>query len=233
VAKASTASPERTALAWQRTALTSIMLLLPLLVVATRVGAWWLLAAVMGLVHFLGSPVSFDTVFALLAGWFSGAAVVVVLGAPSRRPTKAAVAEGLARVGVALAELDAADVDARGSTPYFGADTDGTRLFVKVLGADERSADLLFRLYRRLLPRDLGDERSFSSLRRAVEHEALVALVAGQYGVRTPRLVAFAAAAPNGFVLAYEALRFLVIKLWRTAKAGRDRNRADFEGYPR
>lgn len=37
--------PERTALAWQRTALTSIMLLLPLLVVATRVGAWWLLAA--------------------------------------------------------------------------------------------------------------------------------------------------------------------------------------------
>jgi hypothetical protein len=167
---------------------------------------WWLLAGVMALVHFLGTPVSFDTVFALLAGWFSGAAVVVVLGAPSRRPTKAAVADGLARVGVALAELDAADVDARGSTPYFGADTDGTRLFVKVLGADERSADLLFRLYRRLLPRDLGDERSFSSLRRAVEHEALVALVAGQYGVRTPRLVAFAAAEPNGFVLAYEAI---------------------------
>jgi hypothetical protein len=168
--------------------------------------AWWILAVVMALVHFLGTPVSFDTMLAVLAGWFAGSAVVVVLGAPSRRPTRSAVTDGLARVGVSLARLDAADVDARGSTPYFGADTDGTNLFVKVLGADERSADLLFRLYRRLLPRNLGDERSFSSLRRAVEHEALVALVAGQYGVRTPRLVAFAAAEPNGFVLAYEAI---------------------------
>ncbi len=76
-------------------------------------------------------------------------------------------------VGLPLASIEPASVDARGSTPYFAVSRDGGRLFVKVLGHDERSADLLFRIYRRLQRRDLGDERPFSSLRRAVEHEAL------------------------------------------------------------
>ena len=61
-------------------------------------------------------------------------------------------------------------------------------------------------MYRRVQPRDLGDEKPFSTLRRTVEHEALVSLTARDLGVRTPRLVAFATAAPDGFVLAYEAV---------------------------
>ena len=97
-------------------------------------------------------------------------------------------------------------MDARGSTPYFGETTTGAKLFVKVLGEDERSADLLFRLYRRAQRRDLGDEKPFSTLRRTVEHEALVSLTARDLGVRTPRLVAFATARPDGFVLAYDAI---------------------------
>jgi undecaprenyl-diphosphatase len=43
-------------------------------------------------------------------------------------------------------------------------------------------------------------------LRRAVEHEALVALVATSAGIRTPAVAAFGAAEPNAFVLAYEAI---------------------------
>ncbi|RPI06096.1 MAG: TIGR00374 family protein, partial [Actinobacteria bacterium] len=65
---------------------------------------------------------------------------------------------------------------------------------------------LMFRLYRMVGRRELGDERPFSSLRRAVEHEALVALAARDAGIRTPRLAAFASADPNAFVLAYEAV---------------------------
>jgi undecaprenyl-diphosphatase len=79
-------------------------------------------------------------------------------------------------------------------------------LFVKALGEDERSADILFRLYRRITPRDFGDEKPFSTLRRAVEHEAFVALAARDLGVRTPRLRAFTTADPNGYVVAYEAI---------------------------
>jgi len=64
----------------------------------------------------------------------------------------------------------------------------------------------MFRMFRALQPRDLADERPFSSLRRMVEHEALVALAARDVDVRTPRFVALASAQPNGFVLAYEAI---------------------------
>jgi undecaprenyl-diphosphatase len=171
---------------------------------ARRIG--WALVIALALNHFLVTPASFDTVRAVLCGWLAGAAALVALGGPSRRPTLATVSAGLAAVGVPLARLEQASVDARGSTPYFGATTDGRALFVKALGEDERSADLLFRMYRTVSRRQLGDERPFSSLRRTVEHEALVALAARDHGILTPRLVAFATAKPNSFVLAYEAV---------------------------
>jgi tRNA A-37 threonylcarbamoyl transferase component Bud32 len=170
-----------------------------------RRGGWVL---VWGLIvaRFALAPLGFDTATAALSGWFAGSLVVVLLGGPSRRPTGAAIADGLARVGVPLARLEQASLDARGSTPYFAVGADGHKLFVKALGRDERSADVLFRMYRRVQPRDFGDEKPFSSLRRAVEHEALVALTARDLGVATPRVVAFTTADPNGFVLAYEAI---------------------------
>jgi undecaprenyl-diphosphatase len=156
--------------------------------------------------RFLASPVSFDSLDAAIIGWLCGAGVLVILGAPSRRPTTESVVAGLAAVGLTVQQLDRAGVDARGSTPYFGLAASGERLFVKALGDDERSADLLFRLYRRITPREFGDEKPFSTLRRAVEHEAFVALAARDLGVRTPRLRAFTTAEPNGYVLAYEAI---------------------------
>jgi glycosyltransferase 2 family protein len=166
----------------------------------------WILVVGLIVTRFLATPVSFDSLEAAIIGWVSGAAVLVAMGAPSRRPTDEAVVQGLSGVGLGLRQLDRAGVDARGSTPYFGVSADDKRLFVKALGEDERSADILFRLYRRLNPRDFGDEKPFTTLRRAVEHEALVALAARDLGVMTPRLRAFATAHPNGYVLAYEAI---------------------------
>ena len=168
----------------------------------------WGWVAVVGLVltRFVVSPLSFDSFEAVLAGWVAGAAVLVALGAPTRRPSAEAIKEGLALSGVPLESLDAASVDARGSTPYFGTAADGSKYFVKALGDDQRSADLLFRLYRSVQRHDLGDERPFSSLRRAVEHEAFLALAVRDLGILTPRVRAFASAEPNAFVLAYEAV---------------------------
>jgi undecaprenyl-diphosphatase len=61
-------------------------------------------------------------------------------------------------------------------------------------------------MFRYVQRHDLGDERPFSSLRRAVEHEAFLALAARDVGIQTPRLRVLAAAEPNGFVLAYDAV---------------------------
>ena len=183
--------------------------------IATAVGPWvgraWRRAAwavVLGVMfgRVLVTPLDLASVRAVLIGWLAGALAVVLLGAPPRRARGAAIAGGLADVGVPLRRLDQASLDARGSTPWFGETEDGGRLFVKSLGRDERSADVLFRIYRRLVPRDLGDEKGFRTLRRAVEHEALVALAARDVGVRTPRFVVLATAEPASFVLVYEAI---------------------------
>lgn len=169
-----------------------------------RVG--WLFVIALAVSRFLTAPVSLDVAIALVAGWLAGSIVLVVAGSPNRRPSGVAVADALVGAGVPLASLSRADVDARGSTPFFGRTTDERRVFAKVVAQDERSADLLFRLYRSLTPRDLGDERPFSSLRRMVEHEAMVSLMARSVGIATPRVLAFAAAEPGGFVLSYEGI---------------------------
>jgi len=165
--------------------------------------ASWAVVDAVALALFVTQPVSGASLLAVLLGWLAGAAALVALGSPLRRATAASVVAGLRQAGVDVVDLHPAAVDARGSTPYFGTDRGGQAVFVKVLGRDERSADLLFRLYRAVLPRRLGDERPFSSLRREVEHEALVALMAGQEGVRTPALLGFATAQPESFVLVY------------------------------
>jgi tRNA A-37 threonylcarbamoyl transferase component Bud32 len=166
----------------------------------------WAVVAGFVVARFVAEPVSGQSLLAVLVGWTAGAAALVFMGSPLRRASRESVITGLRRVGIDVATLQPASVDARGSTPYFGTDGPGDALFVKALGRDERSADLLFRIYRAVLPRQLGDERPFSSLRRAIEHEAVVALVAGQLGVRTPRLLGVATAEPNSFVLAYEGI---------------------------
>jgi undecaprenyl-diphosphatase len=183
--------------------------------VATAAAPWlprrwrrlaWVWVIGLTLTRFFVAPIAFDSVRALVVGWFAGSAALVIAGGPSRRPSAAAVIAGLRDGGIDIAQIDRASVDARGSTPYFGTDADGKRMFVKVLGTDERSADLMFRLYRRLVPHDLGDGRPFSSLRRAVEHEALVALFAREHDIPTPRVIALTHAEPNGVVLVYEAI---------------------------
>ncbi len=166
----------------------------------------WIAVIGLALVRDLTSAMSFASVQAVLVGWFAGAAALVAVGAPARRAGAESIAAGLAEVGLAVAEITPASVDARGSTPYFAVTPDGGRLFVKVLGRDERSADLMFRIYRKLQRRDLGDERPFSSLRRAVEHEALLALAARDLGIRTPRLRTLAVVEPESLVLAYDAV---------------------------
>jgi len=90
--------------------------------------------------------------------------------------------------------------------PTVEAIQSGTGLFVKVLGSQERAADLLFRFYRFLRFKNVGDDRPFSSLRRTIEHEALIALLARDVGVRTPRLRGIVDVGSDSMLLTYEMI---------------------------
>ena len=147
-----------------------------------------------------------DDLLVLALGYSVGAATLLVLGAPDRRPRMSEIAASLGRSGFDLSTLAKASVDARGSTPYFATTTDGDRLFVKVLTPEERAGDNMFRVFRMARLKGVGDERPFSSLKRAVEHEAVVSLKASADGVRTPRLEAIAEIEPNSVVMAYRVI---------------------------
>jgi undecaprenyl-diphosphatase len=145
-------------------------------------------------------------VVALVLGAAVGSGTLLLFGRPSRRPTRAAIAAALTSSGLPVAELEPAAVDARGSVPYFATLNGGSRVFAKVLGTDQRAADLLFRAYRFIRLKNVGDERPFSSLRRTVEHEGLVSLMARDVDARTPRLRAVATVGNDAFLLTYELI---------------------------
>lgn len=145
-----------------------------------------------------------EVLVAIPLGATAGTAVLLAFGRPDARPTTSAVRRALVDTGLHVAEVTPAKVDARGSTPYFALLDGGSRLFVKVLGEEERAADLLFRLYRFLRLKDVGDDRPFSSLRRAVEHEAFVSLAARDVGVRTPRMRGVVSVGTDSMLLAYD-----------------------------
>jgi uncharacterized membrane protein YbhN (UPF0104 family)/tRNA A-37 threonylcarbamoyl transferase component Bud32 len=170
-----------------------------------RAGAVTIAVALVGqLLVSISLPV--EAFVALPIGASCGAAMLLAFGRPDRRPTEAGIVAALADAGLEVGSVRAAAVDARGSTPYFATTAEGDGLFVKVLGGEERAADLLFRVYRFLRFKDVGDGRPFSSLRRTVEHEALVALLARDLGVRTPRLRGVVGVGSDSMLLAYDLI---------------------------
>ena len=79
-----------------------------------------------------------------------------------------------------------AEVEAKGSRKFAAVTADGRRLFVKALGSDQRDADLLYRAYRAVRLRNVGDTRPAASLFQAVERQALVGVMAERAGVSVP-----------------------------------------------
>ena len=140
------------------------------------------------------------------AGILAGALVAWILRTRDRTPTSAELAETLEQGRIGVAEVKRASVDARGSVPWFVTTSDGGELFVKTLGSDQRASDLLFRLYRMVRLRRAGDRQPFSSLRRAVEHEAFLSLAADARHIRTPQLVTVSEIGTDGMLLAYERI---------------------------
>jgi undecaprenyl-diphosphatase len=134
------------------------------------------------------------------AGVTAGAAVLVAFGVPDRRMGPNGIAAALRFAGLPVRSVEPAQVETKGSRPFVADTDDGQQLFIKVLGSDQRDADLLYRAYRFVRLRDVGDRRPAASLIHAVEHQALVALMAERAGVHVPR-VDRVIKAPDGTVL--------------------------------
>jgi len=153
-----------------------------------RRAAWIALAAVGAARLITGTVLPAELVLAFATGVTVGAGVLVAFGVPDRRIGSEGIAAALRSAGLPAASAEPAGVQTKGSRPFLAVTDDGRRLFIKALGSDQRDADLLYRAYRFARLRNVGDTWPAASVIRAVEHQALIAVMAERAGVLVPRV---------------------------------------------
>jgi glycosyltransferase 2 family protein len=151
-----------------------------------RRAAWLTLLLVVVVRLVTGTVLPMELLLAFATGLTVGAAVLVVFGVPDRRIGAGEIAEALRAAGLPAESVRPADVTAKGSRPFDASGPDGQRWFIKALGSDQRDADLLYRAYRAVRLRNVGDTRPAATLFQAVEHQALVGVMAERAGVVVP-----------------------------------------------
>jgi undecaprenyl-diphosphatase len=150
-----------------------------------------------------GLLVPVDAVLILALSYAIGAGVLLAFGSPDRRPKGREVGEALLHHGFDVVSVTPAGVETT-TTRYSVRTRDGRRIFAKVRSAEERAAEILFRLYRMVRLKGFGDERPFASLRREVEHEAGMSLTASAAGVATPQMLRVADVTASAMLIAYD-----------------------------
>src|SRR6516225_3471751 len=133
-----------------------------------------------------GTVLPMELLLAIATGVTVGAAVLGTFGVPDRRIGASEIGEALRSAGLPAESVRQADVTSKGSRPFAATAADGRRWFIKALGSDQRDADLLYRGYRAVRLRNVGDTRPAASLFQAVEHQALVGVMAERAGVSAP-----------------------------------------------
>ena len=172
---------------------------------ASRVAGWIFIIAVVTARTLSATEVPFRSGIMLALGAASGSAALLVFGAPRRRIDVEAVAAALRGSGVEVARIG--PFEHSGPDPLFVAEQqDGQSIIVKVLGRDQRDADLLLAAWRSLTVKGLGDAGAIRSPDRAVQREVVSMAVFDAAGVAAPRAHAVLATADEAAVLAMTKL---------------------------
>jgi glycosyltransferase 2 family protein len=140
---------------------------------------------------YVGAHLPLDVVGGAALGWAAGSLVHLLLGAPGGRPSAERAAKALRSAGLQVTEVTPlGGRDARRSARFQAVGPDGEPLFAKLIPRERRDEDLLYRVWRMLVPRRAEPGRRGSGLPpQQVEREAYLGLLAGTAGVRTPRVV--------------------------------------------
>lgn len=153
--------------------------------------AGWVLVGVAALVRVTTAVIAPVNVGVTLAvGAAAGSLVLVAVGAPERRVDAAAVQRVLRRLGSTARDVEELTLGQSNSRLFLVNDDHGPEAFVKLLGRDERTAELLMRVVRRLRVRGLIDERPGWSSSNVVRHEALAGSLAAGRGAAVARVLA-------------------------------------------
>lgn len=146
--------------------------------------ALWLLVLLVGLGRmYVGAHFPIDVVGGIALGIIIGAAVNLLMGVPHEDLSRRYIEEAFSEFGITLSEIKPVSGDARGSVPYFARATTGERYFAKLVGAEQRNADFLFKVWRALILKNVVNTAPFLTPKQQIEHEAYVTLLAKEHGV--------------------------------------------------
>ncbi|GAB3057638.1 lysylphosphatidylglycerol synthase transmembrane domain-containing protein [Micromonospora schwarzwaldensis] len=182
-----------------------------LALVAARAGgprwhraAWTMIGLVAVARIHVGAHLPIDVVGGVLVGWLAVCLTRLLVGEVGPQRSVPALRAALRRRGFEAVRLTPIHGDARGSQPWQAVTTDGRQLFVKVTGGEQRDADWVYKLYRRMRYRHLADAPPYLSARQQSEHETCLTLLAERAGVRIPAVVTTAAMPGDDAVLVQE-----------------------------
>jgi len=155
---------------------------------------------------FLSGGVTALALFAsAMLGWVVGLVAHLAWGVVSNRPSGTAVADALLGCGLNITRLELLDPAPSTGRRYAGSGPMGP-LDIRVLDRDSFGAGASRRLLRRMRLRGPSARSPSLTVRRAVEHHALMAMAVANAGVRAPELLAAAEVGPFAAVLAYRPI---------------------------
>ncbi|BAN33038.1 lysylphosphatidylglycerol synthetase family protein [Mycobacterium avium] len=155
---------------------------------------WWALLLAFVPIHLVVSAiVPARSLVGLAVGWVVGALVVLVVGTPALEVPLDAAVRALAKAGFEVCRLTVVRPAGRGPLILSadGQDADHTAL-IELYGPHQRSGGALRQLWGKLKLRDAETAPLLTSMRRAVEHRALMAIAIGEAGLANTATVAVA-----------------------------------------
>ena len=155
---------------------------------------WWALLLAFVPIHLVVSAVvPARSLLGLAVGWFVGALVVLVVGTPALEVPLDGAVRAMARRGFGVSTLTV--VRPAGSGPLVlsaKSDDPESVAVVELYGPNQRSGGFLRQFWRWLRLRNSETAPLQASMRRAVEHRALMAIAIGDLGVANTSTVAMA-----------------------------------------
>lgn len=187
---------------------------------------WWAaLLAFVPLHLFVSLTVPSRAMFGLAVGWFVGAVITLVVGTPALEVPLDGAVRVLARRGYTVTAIRV--VRPAGPGPLLlSADTGPNhRLTIEMYGQNQRSRGMLRQLRRFVAFRSSERTPVFASMRRSVEHRALLGIAIGDLGLANnkPLTVAalergwtlYAHTVPRGEILSIAAGEEVHTQVWQ------------------
>lgn len=156
---------------------------------------WWTLLWAFVPIHLvISAVVPARSLVGLAVGWVVGALVVLVVGTPALEVPLDAAVRAMAKAGLVVSRLTVVRPAGRGPLILSadGDDDSGRTALVELYGPHQRSGGALRQLWGKLKLRDTETAPLVTSMRRAVEHRALMTIAIGDAGLANTATVALA-----------------------------------------